>query len=86
MKKQNKKANSRRKGMNIKHLTALYIIYFLIFFVSAALINYYAYLTLDGRVLLAGSLVLALVATYLHNQYHIKTKADELAKELEEIL
>ncbi|RUM71791.1 MAG: hypothetical protein DSZ10_06095 [Sulfurovum sp.] len=72
--------------MKLKHKIALFVIYFLIFFVSAALINYYAYLTLDGRVLLAGSLVLALVATYLHNQYHIKTKADELAKELEEIL
>jgi len=72
--------------MKLKHKIALFIVYLLIFFTSAALINYYAYLTLDGRMLFAGSVVLALIATYLHNHYHIKTKADELAKEIEEIL
>jgi len=72
--------------MKLKHKIALFIVYLLIFFTSAALINYYAYLTLDGRLLFTGSVVLALIATYLHNRYHIKTKADELAKEIEEIL
>ncbi len=72
--------------MKRKHKIALFIIYLMIFFTSAALINFYAYLTLDGRILFAGSVLLALIATYLHNRYHIKTKADELAEKIEEIL
>jgi membrane protein implicated in regulation of membrane protease activity len=72
--------------MKRKHQIALFIVYFLIFFTSAAMINYYAYLTLDGRLLFAASVVLALAATYLHNRWHVKTKADELAEEIEEIL
>jgi len=77
---------THKKKTRFKHLFALFVIYFIIFFTGAALVNYYAYLTLDGRLLFTGSVVLALIATYLHNRYHIKTKADELAKEIEEIL
>ena len=72
--------------MKLKHKIALFIVYLLIFFTSAALINFYAYLTLDGRLLFAASVLLALIATYMHHRYRVKTKADELAQELEEIL
>ncbi len=76
--------------MKLKHKIALFIVYLIIFAVSIAMIDYYAYLTLNGYILTLISIVLALIATFLHIQYYkkykIKTKADELAKEIEEIL
>ena len=76
----------KKKKSNLKYLIALYIVYFIIFFTASALLDYYAYLTLDAKVLLTISIVCAALATLLHHRYRIKTKADELAKEIEEIL
>ncbi len=72
--------------MKLKHKIALFIIYLIICGVASAMIDYYAYLTLNGYWLSVITFILALIATFLHVKYKTKTKADELAKEIEEIL
>ncbi len=72
--------------MKLKRKIILFIVYFTIFFTSASLIDYYAYLTINPKYIILASLILSLISLYIHNRYYKKSKADELAKKLEEIL
>ena len=69
-----------------KHTIALFIVYFILFLASFALIDYYAYNAISPKYLVAFSLIASAVATYFHRKSKIKTQADEVAKEIEEIL
>jgi len=72
--------------MKTKHKIALFIAYFLVFFSSLLLIDYYADMFIGFSLITAISAILAFVALRLHKKYKTKTQADELAKEIEEIL
>jgi len=73
-------------GKRSSYKLALFIIYFIIFLTSFSLINYYAYSSFNPKLLILFSLIFSIFATYFHLKQRQKTKADELAKEIERIL
>jgi len=72
--------------MKLKHKVSLFLVYFILFTTIAAVIDYYAYDMLNPWMFISASFILAVIVTIAHVKYHIRSKADELAKELEEIL
>jgi len=72
--------------MTKKHTIALFIVYFILFMAITALIDYYAYNVISPIYLVAFSIVASAISTYFHRKSKIKTQADEVAKEIEEIL
>jgi hypothetical protein len=72
--------------MKIKHKIALFLVYFILFGTLSALIDYYAYYFINPWILVGLSFVGAVWATVVHAKSKEKTKADELAEEIEEIL
>ena len=69
-----------------KHTIALFIVYFIVFLTATALIDYYAYNAFSPKYLVPFSIVASIIATYFHKKSRKKTQADEIAKEIEEIL
>ena len=72
--------------MKLKHKIALFIVYFLVYLVSIAIIDYYALYIIPAWIVVSSSLALAAISTIIHIKSKTKTQADELAKEIEEIL
>jgi len=72
--------------MKTKHKVALFIFYFILFATLGAMVDYYAYDTISPKIFIALSFIGAIVATIIHSKSKTKTKADEIAKEIEEIL
>jgi hypothetical protein len=72
--------------MKLKHKIALFVVYFVLFMALTAMIDYYAYDTISPWIFIAISTIGALWATMAHAKSHQKTKADELAHDIEEIL
>jgi len=72
--------------MKLKHKIALFAVYFTLFSALAAMVDYYAYDILNPWIFVIISLVGAIWATVVHAKSHRKSKADEIAREVEEIL
>ena len=72
--------------MKLKRKISLFFVYFVLFIALTAMIDYYAYDTISPWVFIVISTVGALWATLTHAKSHQKTKADELAHNIEEIL
>ncbi len=72
--------------MLTKHKITLFIVYLILFTAIFGMIDYYAYDILNPWIFLGLSLISAAWATYTHVKHHQKTKADEIAKDIEEIL
>jgi len=72
--------------MKLKHKIALFALYFILFLTLAAMIDYYAYNILNPWIFVIMSLVGAVWATVVHAKRDQKSKVDEIAREVEEIL
>ncbi len=72
--------------MPLKHKIALFFVYLVLFLAIFGMIDYYAYDILNPWIFMLASLIAALWATALHVRRHQRTKADEIAREIEEIL
>lgn len=72
--------------MKLKRKISLFIVYFILFIALTSMIDYYAYDTISPWVFIVISAIGALWATLAHAKSHQKTKADELAHDIEEIL
>jgi len=80
--KSRKKTTKGRLG----HKIALFAVYFVLFIALTAMIDYYAYDMLSPWIFVLLSFVGALWATAVHVKSREKSKADELARDLEEII
>ena len=76
----------KTKKLHLKHKIALFIVYFILFGVLAAMVDYYAYDVLNPWIFLILSFIGAVITTSIHIKRHQKTKADELAKDVEEVI
>jgi len=74
------------KPLSITHKVALFFVYLVLFLAIFGMIDYYAYDIINPAIFIALSILAALASTVYHVRHHKKTKADELAKEIEEIL
>ncbi|MNN51628.1 hypothetical protein D3C81_1662820 [compost metagenome] len=72
--------------MKLKHKIALFAVYFTLFLALTAMIDYYAYDILNPWIFVIISLIGAIWATAVHAKRDQKSKADEIAREIEEIL
>lgn len=72
--------------MRLKHKIALFVVYLTLFSALSAMVDYYAYDILNPWIFIFISFVLAIGATLIHARSHKKSKADELAKDVEKIL
>ncbi len=72
--------------MKLKHKIALFLVYFTLFVALLAMVDYYAYDILNPWIFVVLSFVAAFGATMVHAKSHQKSKADELAHDIEEIL
>ena len=72
--------------MKLKHKIALFAVYFVLFMALTAMVDYYALDAISPWVFIMISAVGAVWATLAHAKSHQKTKADELARDIEEIL
>jgi len=72
--------------MKLKHKIALFIVYFILFITLGALIDYYAYDMISPWIFITISFIAALLASIVHIKSRQKTKADELAHTIEEII
>ena len=85
---EHKKSNKLRKKKRFswRHAVALFVVYGVLFGVLSAMVDYYSYDMINPWVFIVLSIVCAILATYYHLKSHQRTKADELARELEEVL
>jgi len=72
--------------MKLRHQIALFVVYFLLFLIISAMIDYYAYDIIDPWIFVVLSLFASLWATKIHSKSHHKSKIDDWSKEVEEIL
>ncbi|HFU76916.1 MAG TPA: hypothetical protein ENK68_00230 [Epsilonproteobacteria bacterium] len=80
------KKQKKKNTLHLKHKIALFAIYLVLFATLSAMVDYYAYDLLNPWIVVIVSVVSAAWATLVHVQSREKTKADELAHELEEII
>jgi predicted membrane channel-forming protein YqfA (hemolysin III family) len=76
----------KKHNIPLKHKIALFIVYLILFMAIISLINYYADGILKPSIFISLSLLLALISTFYHVKSKQKSKADELAREIEEIV
>ncbi len=72
--------------MKLKHKMALFAVYFILFIALTAMVDYYAYDLISPWIFIGFSFISAIAATCIHAKTHQKSKVDELAKDIEEIL
>lgn len=72
--------------MKNKHKIALFFVYLVLFVAIVSMIDYYGYYIIPASIVFTISVLAALIATYLHTKSKKRTKADELAREIEEII
>ncbi len=76
----------KKKKITFKHKAALFSVYFVLFIAITAMIDYYAYDLINPWLFVIASLIGALWATKVHLKNREKSKVDELAHDLEEIV
>jgi len=72
--------------MTLKRKISLFIVYFVLFIALTAMVDYYAYDEINPWIFIILSFVGAIWAVAVHAKSHKKSKADELAHDIEEIL
>ena len=72
--------------MKLKHKIALFIVYLILFGALSSMVDYYAYDMINPWIFVILSFIGAVWATIVHANSRQKSKADELAKDIEEIL
>ena len=80
------KSTKKRTKISLKRKTALFTVYFILFIALTAMIDYYAYDLINPWIFIVLSFVGALWATMAHLKSKEKSKVDELAHDLEEIV
>ncbi|WP_295421232.1 hypothetical protein [Sulfurovum sp.] len=80
------KSKKKKTKIRLKHKIALFTVYFVLFIALTAMIDYYAYDMINPWIFTVLSFVGAVWATIVHAKSHERTKADELARDLEEIV
>ena len=80
------KSTKKRRKTSLKHKIALFTVYFVLFIALTAMIDYYAYDLINPWIFILLSFAGAVWATLVHVKSKEKSKADELARDLEEIL
>ena len=72
--------------MKLKHKIALFLVYFVLFGTLTSFIDYYAYDLINPKIFIGLSFLGALWATWVHSKSKEKTKADELAEDIEKLI
>ena len=80
------KSKKKKKTLNLKHKIALFLVYLLLFGTLSAMVDYYAYDLINPWIFVILSAIGAVWATLAHTKSREKTKADELAHDIEEII
>jgi len=80
------KLKKKKKTLHLKHKIALFLVYFILFGTLSAMVDYYAYDLINPWIFVILSAVGAVWATLVHAKSKEKTKADELAHDIEEII
>ncbi len=75
-----------KNKMKMKHKVALFIVYFTLFAVLSTMVDYYAYDLINPWLFAILSVVGAVWATVVHVKSKDKSKVDELAHDVEEII
>ncbi len=76
----------KRRNLKTKHKIALFLVYFILFIAIFSMIDYYGNYIIPASAVFAISFFAALISAVIHAKSKTKTKADELAKEVEEII
>ena len=80
------KSTKKKRKISLKHKIALFTVYFVLFIALTAMIDYYAYDLINPWIFIVLSFVSAIWATLAHVKSKEKSKVDELAHDIEEIL
>ena len=80
------KSTKKKRKISLKHKIALFSVYFVLFIALTAMIDYYAYDLINPWIFIVLSFVAAIWATLAHVKSKEKSKVDELAHDIEEIL
>lgn len=80
------KKHKKRRKVSLKHKIALFSVYFVLFIALTAMIDYYAYDTISPWIFVSLSFVGAVWATMVHVKSKEKSRVDELAHDIEEIV
>jgi len=78
--------NKKNKTIKLRHKIALFLVYFVLLGTLTSLIDYYAYDLINPWIFIILSFFGALWATWVHSKSKEKTKADELAEDIEDLL
>ena len=80
------KSTKKKRKISLKHKIALFTVYFVLFIALTAMIDYYAYDLINPWIFILLSFFGAVWATLAHVKSKEKSKVDELAHDLEEII
>ncbi|WP_297486233.1 hypothetical protein [Sulfurimonas sp.] len=80
------KTKTKKKPLRLKHKIALFLVYLVLFAALSSMVDYYAYDLINPWIFVILSVIGAAWATVAHANSRQKTKADELAADVEEIL
>jgi len=72
--------------MKLKHKVVAFTLYFILFLALGAMVDYYAYDILNPWIFIVLSFAAALWVTKVHAKSRQKSRVDELAEEIEEVL
>jgi len=81
-----KSKKKKNRSIGMKHKMTLFLVYFVLFSTLSAMIDYYAYDLINLWIFIVLSFIGAVWAVLVHAKSKQKTKADELAHDIEEIL
>ncbi|WP_041672713.1 hypothetical protein [Sulfurovum sp. NBC37-1] len=80
------RSTKKKTKISLKHKIALFTVYFVLFIALTAMVDYYAYDLINPWIFIVLSFAGAVWATMAHVKSKEKSKADELAHDLEEII
>ncbi|AKF24976.1 hypothetical protein YH65_05905 [Sulfurovum lithotrophicum] len=80
------RSTKKKTKISLRYKIALFTVYFVLFIALTAMIDYYAYDLINPWIFIVLSFVGAIWATLVHVKSKEKSKADELAHDLEEII
>ena len=72
--------------MSLKHKIVPFTLYFILFLALGAMVDYYAYDILNPWIFIVLSFVAAVGVTLVHAKSKQKSRVDELAEDIEEVL
>jgi len=78
--------HKKKKSLHLNHIIALFLVYLVLFAVILAIIDYYAYDIINPWIFITISVISAILATAIHIKSKKRSKADELASDIDEII